>query len=195
MSPHSFSEVNNTTPFLGKQTSPPPSDADGPPLASFSKQNDRASIRHFSNSPPRVRHRRNSPPVANSEKWRTRLLLGHPRQTLPPDTLEWKRSWWKTHNNGRTAAQRKYIHSIDEMNLCFSHHSGPINRSGLNPVQLLTLDLNKDNYGNRIYDTMKMGPNILRPALTIPSVGRTDGRSAGRTVNRSDGRSRADGLI
>ena len=112
-----------------------------------------------------------------------------------PDTLEWKRSWWKTHNNGRTAAQRKYIHSIDEMNLRFSHHSGPISRSGLNPVQLLTLDLNKDNYGNRFYDTMKVGPNILRPALTIPSVGRTDGRSAGRTVNRSDGRSRADGLI
>ena len=41
-----------------------------------------------------------------------------------PDTLEWKRSWWKTHNNGRTAAQRKYIHSIDEINLRFSHHSG-----------------------------------------------------------------------
>ena len=112
-----------------------------------------------------------------------------------PDTLEWKRSWRKTHNNGRTAAQRKYIHSIDEIKLRFSHHSGPISRSGLNPIKLLTLDLNNDNYGNRLYDTMKVGPNILRPALTIPSVGRPDGRSAGRAVNRSDGRSRADGRI
>ena len=47
-----FSEINDLVPFPQKNGSPSSSNADGPPLASFSKQNDRASIRHFSNSPP-----------------------------------------------------------------------------------------------------------------------------------------------